>query len=368
MPRKLPKLCRHKASNRAYVTDPHTGKEHFLGIWGTVEAQRNYEAWIQTLIARRAEIASGAPAGSAVSVAKLIVDYLAFARSYYLKNGQQTSEVGALQTALRVVNELCGRLQADGFGPSELKQVRQKMIEMGWARESINKQIQRVRRLFRWGVEHELVRAETLAGLGSVPGLRKGRSAARETEPIEPVPLGILDATLERLDPMVRAMCEIQLHSDMRPGELVIMRACDIDRREDPWCYTPYTHKTEHHERERRVYLGPKVRQILLPFLVRCPADDAWLFPSRARGKHAARRSHWTVSGIRRAVQRACEQQPILQIWHPNQLRHTQASIIRREYGIEAAQAILGHANLNTSEIYAERNESLARQIVEKIG
>lgn len=366
--RKVPKLCRHKASNRAYVTDPFTGKEVFLGVWGSPQAQAAYDAWLRRLLDRRAEVASGAPPGSAVTVAMLIADYLDYAAVYYRKGGKETQEVGVLKIALGPVNDLCGTLDADGFGPTQLKAVRQWMVEAGWARRSINKQIQRVRRLFRWGVEHEIVKPETLAALESVPGLRRGRSAAKETEPIAPVPLSVLEATLPRLDPVARAIVEIQLHADMRPGEVLIMRPCDIDRSETTWLYVPHTHKTEHHGRQRRIFLGPKVRAILAPFLLRCPSEDAWLFPSRARGKHAAGRTHWTVSGVRAAINRACKMEPPLPRWHPNKLRHTQATIIRREYGAEAAQAVLGHANLSTSEIYAEKNEALARDIAEKLG
>ena len=40
--------------------------------------------------------------------------------------------------------------------------------------------------------------------------------------------------------------------------------------------------------------------------------------------------------------------------WSPNQLRHTAGSEVRAEFRAEHAQAILGHSNLSTTEIYAE--------------
>jgi integrase len=49
-------------------------------------------------------------------------------------------------------------------------------------------------------------------------------------------------------------------------------------------------------------------------------------------------------------------------------LRHTAATEIRRRFGIEAAQTILGHASLDVTEIYAERNAGAARQIAAAIG
>ena len=43
--------------------------------------------------------------------------------------------------------------------------------------------------------------------------------------------------------------------------------------------------------------------------------------------------------------------------WHPHQLRHTAATNIRRQFGLEAAQLVLGHASSKiTDAIYAERD------------
>lgn len=43
--------------------------------------------------------------------------------------------------------------------------------------------------------------------------------------------------------------------------------------------------------------------------------------------------------------------------WHPHQLRHNAATAIRREFGLEAAQLILGHSSAKiTDAVYAERD------------
>ena len=54
--------------------------------------------------------------------------------------------------------------------------------------------------------------------------------------------------------------------------------------------------------------------------------------------------------------------------WSAGQLRHTVGTAVRAAFGIEAASTILGHANLNTSEIYAEKNMSLAERIARLMG
>jgi integrase len=55
--------------------------------------------------------------------------------------------------------------------------------------------------------------------------------------------------------------------------------------------------------------------------------------------------------------------------WHPHQLRHTAATFIRREFGLEAAQIALGHSSaLVTEAVYAERDAAKVEQIMLKIG
>jgi len=64
----------------------------------------------------------------------------------------------------------------------------------------------------------------------------------------------------------------------------------DLDRSSEVWCCRPATHKTEHHGRERVVFIGPK------------------------------------------------------------------------------GQAVLGHAKADVTQVYAERDQSLAAEVMRKIG
>ena len=54
--------------------------------------------------------------------------------------------------------------------------------------------------------------------------------------------------------------------------------------------------------------------------------------------------------------------------WHPNQLRHLFATEVRKDHGLEAAQVLLGHSRANVTEVYAERNITLASAVAAKIG
>jgi hypothetical protein len=61
------------------------------------------------------------------------------------------------------------------------------MIRLGWCRNVINRQILRVKHVFRWAVENELLDAKVYEALRAVAGLREGKTPARETAPVKPV-------------------------------------------------------------------------------------------------------------------------------------------------------------------------------------
>jgi site-specific recombinase XerD len=53
--------------------------------------------------------------------------------------------------------------------------------------------------------------------------------------------------------------------------------------------------------------------------------------------------------------------------WRPNQLRHTRATVLRR-HGLDVAKTILGHAKVETTQVYAEKDFHAAVEVVSRIG
>ena len=93
--------------------------------------------------------------------------------------------------------------------------------------------------------------------------------------------------------------------------------------------------------------------------------------------------NRYTTSSYRRAIHRACdrvfpasegvvgEEHKLWQRrhrWSPNQLRHAAATDIRRIFGLEAAQVMLGHSAADVTQIYAERDLSKGLEIAKRIG
>jgi integrase len=54
--------------------------------------------------------------------------------------------------------------------------------------------------------------------------------------------------------------------------------------------------------------------------------------------------------------------------WSPNRLRHSAGTEIRKRFGLEAAQVVLGHASANVTQVYAERDLQKAVEIMREVG
>src|SRR5262249_40419582 len=134
-----------------------------------------------------------APAGSDLTVNEMLLGYLEHVDGYYLKNGRPTTEPREIRLALRPLRQRYGHTAAARLGPLALKAVRAEMIGAGLCRTEINKRVGRVVRAFKWAVGEELVPAAVVHALQAVPGLRQGRTEARESAPVKPVPDASVD-------------------------------------------------------------------------------------------------------------------------------------------------------------------------------
>jgi len=67
------------------------------------------------------------------------------------------------------------------------------------------------------------------------------------------------------------------------------------------------------------------------------------------------------------AIAAACEKAGVPH-WHPNQLRHTKATEIRREEGLDASRVVLGHRSPQITETYAEIDTKKAIEVMAKMG
>jgi integrase len=437
MPRRpkgsIPVLQHHKSSDRARVTI--NGRDHWLGKWGSPEAQLAYERLIAEFLATRRireveptakpTVVSVAPgtAGAVVSpttpadanagggevtdevtVAEVVLRYLEYCDTYYRKpSGERTSTYGNALQAARALRPFDDTPVAK-FGPRKLGMIRDSEATRGRPRVGCNALIKHIRRVFRWAESQELVPRGTHESLKTVEPLYAGRTPAPELPDIKPVEDEVIEATLPHLPEIVADMVRVQRLTGARPGEICGLRPVDIDRTETVWKWRPPDHKTSWRGKEKVIGIGPRAQQILAPYLLR--DANAYCFSPieaerrRSQLRRLARKSPLTPSQRKRKPKRNGRRRPrdrydtasyrhavtravaslnaerhrnnpraaTIEEWSPNQLRHTAGTEIRKKFGLEAAQVVLGHATADVTQIYAERNQQLATDVIRQIG
>jgi integrase len=343
--------------------------------------------------------------------------------------GQSTSMIYEVRLVIRSLRALYGDTPATEFGPLAMKAVMHSWVSEERSRSEINRRLGVVKRIFKWAASEELIPPTVAVGLSVVRGLERGRTTARDTKPVEPVADSVVDATLPFLNRYVRGMVEFQRLTGCRPGEACLIRRCDIDTGGEVWLYKPAHHKTAHRGRSRVIAIGPKARDVLKEFFTtdrgaylfpptaamgeiraersaaratpRFPSHDKRNARKRKKLPRHAPRAKYDHTSYARAVARACDlafpppkhlrQKPDETMaawkarlgkdhwaelqqwrrehrWHPNQLRHSFATKVRKAHGLEAAQVLLGHAKADVTQVYAERDEALAVAIAGQIG
>lgn len=384
----VPKYRKHRASGQAVVTI--NGHDHYLGPHGTKASRIEYDRLITEWLASGRSASYGTPA-AVVTVVELANDYVKFAKQQY--GTAPNSEWRRIKFIIRPMIDLYGRTPAADFGVLQLKSLREKYIATGRSRGLINRDVGRIVRFFRWAAGEGRIPPSVPQALAMVPGLRKGKCEAPDAPPVLPVDDATVDATLPHLPEVVADMVRFQRATGCRPAEVCNLRPCDIDRTGEVWLYEPESHKTAHRGKERTIFIGPKGQAVLLKYLARDP--EAHCFQprdseaKRLAAQHAARKTplscgnrpgtnkarkprkrpgdRYVTASYGAAVRAACKKAGVDR-WSPNRLRHAAATEIRREFGLEAAQVVLGHATADITQVYAERDLAKGYEVAKRIG
>lgn len=294
------------------------------------------------------------------SVDEICGGWIAFCETYYRhKDGTQTGEACGCQNAVRILREMHGKRPAAELQHADMLAVRDALIRSGIARTTVNRYMERIRRLWRWALDEGLITATQKAELSQVQNLKAFRSDAHETEPVGPVEESAIEATCAVLADNTADMVRVQRLTGMRPGEICNMAWEHINTASVPWVYKPPHHKTEWKGKDRAVLIGPKARAILEKY-------RAWAHPfspvasadvelakqgegakSRGRGMRGVPdklTDRWETARYGCTIRDAAKRAGV-EAWSPNQLRHSFATDVRRRHGIVAAGALLGHSD-----------------------
>lgn len=337
-------------------------------------------------LASASEDTDASVARGTLTVAEALEIYGAHAKSRYAKR-----EYHRRKTAIDAAVEVCGTMPADQFRARALASVRDALVARGTlCRRYINHLIASLKGAVAWLVSEEAIPADCLASVRSVRALEHGKAPDRPKR--QPVDAETVAATIQHCSPCVAAMVQVQRLTGMRPGELVIMRRCDVstlpEQRLDCagkpvaaiqidgrsiWFYVPMRHKNAHRGKLRAIAIGPEAQCLLAPWLM-AAEPTAYIFrPAESiagtRGARCCKPGpHYTVGSYSRAVYRAVRRAGVA-TWCIYSLRHAAAEVADTTMGAGASGDMLGHAaSRRALDSYLQGSMERAARVASKVG
>lgn len=358
------------------------GKERELSAKA---ARAAYQNWLSTEWNDKEHVRNPEGEEAHYTVAKLAEDYEAFAPSHYIKNGVETSFMSQVKSAMKRLRDAYGPMKAAEIDAPMIAKLRDKMIQSEpdnegktrpLTRGTVNDRLHIIKQAFSWShSEKGRVSLAVAWSISTVKALAQGRSTAKESEAVPPIADWVVDAVKPHLSSVIADMMTVQRLTGMRPEEACIIRSCDIEANGDVWLYRPGHHKTEHHNKNRVIPVGPQCQEVIrrrlkpntLAYLF-SPFDALAEWQAKTKQKMRTRAGEmYTTRSYRQAIHRGCCRAKVDE-FNPNQLRHTWASEIRKRFDLESAAIGLGHSDLRTAEIYAERYIEKAKEVARKVG
>lgn len=363
-----PGYCLHKPSGKAYVN--LGGKVHYLGVYGTDGSKEKYRAIKAEWLVNRHAGAFAPVASTGHSMAEVVLAFLHHAKSYYTVQSVYLN----LERACWPIDEMYGSLNAKDFGVVQFRACRDWWLKNPKrSRGYINEHARRLLAIIKWGVGQGMVPPSVYQACKCVETLKAGRTTAPESQKVTCVPQVLVDATLLCLTPIVADMVRLQQLLGCRPGEVCSITPAMVDRSTEVWTITLDSHKNAWRGKTRTLYAGPKSQAILSKYLLRAE-NSACFSPiesekQRLKAKHEARVTPlnqgnrpgsnvarkprtkpgpaFTTGTYARSILYACKrafpspktltkeaekQWNADHSWSPNQLRHSTATFIRKEF------------------------------------
>jgi integrase len=381
---RLPGYRLHRASGNARVT--LGSRDVYLGRYGSPESKAEYQRVLAEWLATGCRPLPSP--GHSLTVIELLDFYLRDLQS----QNPSVSQWNRARQAAKLLRKHCGHSPIDQISVATIRAIQRGLVERGNNIVTIRMRVSGIISLLRWGKTEGYVPIETFERIRDIPRAPRslGANPARIREPISEE---AFSRAIKVMPPMLADMVTLQRHTAMRPGEVCRMKWRDISRPLDAcWLYCPPEHKTAYQGMKREIPLGPKSQAILNKYMHR-PADAPLFCPRESekcrlayvrekrvtpmtpsqeqRAAHARARATkrdrgpgegYRTDSYRRAMQRCLETAGLAK-WFPHLLRHTRGTEVRVTHGLEAAQVLLGHSQVRTTERYAKPNMDLLRSM-----
>jgi integrase len=371
---KIPQLCRHKKRDYAFVVDPETGRQVYMGPWGTVEANRKYAAWVSDFI-RRTKPVSIASLSAPKSIGELVARWLEYCgQTYKRADGKPTGEIFACIRAAELLQPMADK-PIEEFTRAHLLDIRQQLIDRSLSKQTIKHYVSRICRCFRWGSDREWVDVDQALRLERLPTLRGDQGVARKV--LRGIPRKHIFQILRNLKQSWRPLFLWHLLTGQRVETALAVSVQELNRQRTPWVYTPSQHKNLAKGLPLTIMVGPRARKVLEPILQ--DKSQGFLFPGRSALSGVAYRGPRQYSGYAAAMTTACKHAGIPH-YTPRQVRHTSATFLVSKLVPEAIiGAILGHHGKSDDEAistgshtitgrYAAAPRWMVESVVEKWG
>ncbi|MFH1615294.1 MAG: site-specific integrase [Planctomycetota bacterium] len=255
-----------------------------------------------------------------------------------------------------------------------------------YTRGGINDVINWIRKIWNWGMGRQLITVEQVQGLKEVKSLKMGDTKAPDIPKRARVTEEEFRKVINAVNSVVGDMLQLIWYTAMRPYEVCDMRPFDI-LFDDPkcWIYIPGRdqtpvgrHKTTRFERVKVIPLTSKCQKIMESRIEDFNSKKYIFSPKETmqeiREKKSANRKiplkygnrpgtnlkkHPMVNpgekynhhSLRNACKRGCKRAGV-EIFVPYDLRRSRATGVRSVLGKEASKLLLGHANMDTTDIY----------------
>ena len=180
----------------------------------------------------------------------------------------------------------------------------------------------------------------------------------RENKKRTKAPVEHFESLFPLLRPVVSDMLRLQLLHAMRTAEVCNIRPSMIEFDFDEygnWLYEPEAHKTASRGKGRSFVFWKESQEILKPYLDGAADPNEPIFRN-LRGRP------FTVNVYDAIIRKTIETHGSKKVV-PYQSRHTTATKIKQEFGLEHARALLGHTTENMTRRYVHEDKELIQEI-----
>lgn len=389
-----PKLCRHKGRKIGYVRID--GRQRYLkGSWK--DPEKPSRELLASYEALKFELDLQA-AGGSYSINRLLDKYCRHLNSKDNLSISRKRNLKWAQTMLRRQLKPYRELTPEEMQVRDFNNIRERWNALEYSITTIRTYWSEINKFFKWAVARGFSSPEVLLKMESLPQMTVHEySSAKPSKVRHAVKWEQVQATLPHLSETLQTALLVALGTGARPQEILDMRWDDIDRSNKIWQYEVVSHKGSWRNGNRMIYISLPIQKLLKQYQMRRLNPDAEYIFTGAESwalnlakktgdcpKETFENRPPTVSDrldsrrLYQAVKRICAREKI-EPWTPYQTRHFFAEQMLAKLSdhfkgngseglaIEAVSAMLGHKDIDITRVYAKRNLSLSRDLLNEV-